>query len=86
MRDPKTLPVIAVDFAFPDGSHYKRSWTMATAGEAPEFIRPGAGPQMPPDWLEEAGRHWDHPQDPVTLTGRVKPGREAEARKALEAS
>lgn len=83
MRDPKTIPVGRVEIDFPDGSRHVAEWTMDEIGEAPAFIRPGSGPQMPPDWLENPRRRWDHPQDPITFSGRVKPGREVAARTAL---
>lgn len=45
--------------------------------EVPEWTK------FPPSWLENPRRKWDRPQDPITLTGTVKEGFEAEARKAV---
>ena len=39
--------------------------------------------QSPPGWLLQPWRSWDHPQGPILLTGRVKAGREDEARVAV---
>jgi hypothetical protein len=33
-----------------------------------------------PDFLDDAAKRWDHPQEAIMFTGRVKPGREEEAR------
>lgn len=76
MRDPKTMPLIAVQFELADGSTLEREWTSAELEdgcERPTWL------QSIPDWLEESAKSWPHPQDPITFTGRVKPGREAEA-------
>jgi hypothetical protein len=64
-------PVIRVRFDLPDGSLLEREWTYGE--QTPAWLR------MVPDWLEDPQRTWDHPQDPITFTGRVKEGREAEA-------
>jgi hypothetical protein len=37
----------------------------------------------PPAFIENPSRHWDHPQDPITFRGTVKPGCEHMARKVL---
>jgi hypothetical protein len=86
MRDPLTIPVMRVEFTFPNGDVFERDYTIATASEAPAFLRPGGGDTAPPDWLDNPRREWSHPQDPVTFRGDVKPGREAEANAALRAS
>jgi hypothetical protein len=67
-------PVLRVRFTLADGTPLERDWTMADVDEKyPAWIR-GV-----PDWLEDPRRGWAHPQDPITYTGRVKPGCEAEA-------
>jgi len=71
MEDPRTRPVLAVRFELPDGSLLERQWSYGE--QTPAWTK------APPDWLENPQRSWPHPQDPITLTGRVKEGREAEA-------
>ena len=71
--------VRAVFMLRPSGK-LERGWTWREieAGEGPTFLR-GA----PPAWLKNPKRQWGHPQDPITFTGTVRPGHEAEAREAL---
>lgn len=70
---------VTLRFAFTceDGSVIEREWTWADmkAGRGPTWHHDG-----PPDWLAESSRSWPDPQGPISLTGRVVAGREAEAR------
>lgn len=76
-------PVLRARFTLPDGTPLERDFTLD------DLEREGGHPfertvrDGPPDWLDEPRRAWDHPQDPVTFSGRVKPGREGDARKAV---
>jgi hypothetical protein len=74
--NPRTRPVLRVNFTLEDGSALEREWTMDEA--TPEWARSG-----PPSWLMMPKRRWDHPQDPITLSGRVRPGHEEEARRSV---
>ena len=74
--DPSTMPVVRVVFTLADGTVLQRDWTMHEP--PPRVLMEG-----PPEWLGNARRTWDHPQDPVTLTGDVDAGHEAEARELL---
>lgn len=76
--DPRDMPVLRVEFTCADGEVIARSWRMDEA--PPEWLKGES-----PDWVVEgsAGRKWDHPQDPVLLSGVVVEGREAEAREAV---
>jgi len=75
-------PVIAARFTLADGTVLARDWYMAdladVRGGTPELFR-----GTPPDWLFDRARAWDNPQDPITFTGTVKTGCEADAREAL---
>lgn len=73
--DPRAQPVVRCEFRLPTGTVLIRTWTMA---EKPPDMR------KPPAWLEDPERKWGHPQDPVLMLGRVKPGHEDEARAFLD--
>lgn len=77
MRDPRLLPVLRAELTLADGLLLIREWTMEEADPAALALK------EPPGWLEEPTRSWDHPQDPITFKGRVRPGFEAEARSLL---
>jgi hypothetical protein len=72
------MPVVRVEFELADGTLLVREWTMSEARSVPDELK------SPPTWLENPRRSWDHPQDPITMKGRVRPGFEAEARALLE--
>jgi hypothetical protein len=76
-------PVIAVRFTLPSGNVLERDWTLDELQDDGDqafelMLRSG-----PPAWLEEPKREWEKPQDPILFTGQVRPGREAEAIKAV---
>lgn len=77
MRDPRTIPVLHALFTFADGSTIERGWSMLDA-DLPHWMKDG-----PPEWLLDPRRSWTRPQDPITFTGRVRVGHEAEARALL---
>ncbi len=74
MKDPMLLPVVRVELTLADGTLLTREWLMNEAGSIREALR------SPPAWLEEPRRRWDHPHDPITFSGRVREGHEADAR------
>lgn len=76
---PLDRPLVRAEFVLPDGEILEREWTLRDidAGGRPPFE------ENPPGWLENPGRFWPTPQDPITFTGRVRPGHEQEARALL---
>lgn len=78
MRDPKLMAVVRFEAHLANGEVLAREWTMAEA--------PSATLNVVPDWGQNPRKTWPHPQDPVTLKVDVIPGREDEARAALEAA
>jgi hypothetical protein len=75
MDDPLKRPILRAVFTLPDGTVLRRDWTIQDA--TPDILK------EPPEWLVERARRWDHPQDPITLSGRVMPGHEDDARQVL---
>lgn len=69
-----------LELTFPDGNVRRRDYTLREVREADAD---GTMLRKPPQWLEDPSRVWDHPQDPVTLRGRVPEGREADAEALL---
>lgn len=81
MLDPFSMPVIRVEFRLADGTLLTRDWTMAEAASDPVVAKLKDGA---PAWLRNPRKAWDHPQDPITFKGDVKPGFEQEARYIAE--
>lgn len=78
MEDPLAQPLLLVRFTFADGTELNRDYGWGNHAAIPEDLK-----GSPPDWLDDPLRHWDQPLAPIKLTGRVKAGREDEARAAL---
>jgi len=74
--DPFAMPVIRVEWTRADGSLVTREWSL---NDGPPK------PFPPPAFIENPRRRWDHPQDPITLLGDIRPGFESEAEAWLEA-
>ena len=67
--------MIAVRVVFDDGSQEERTWSMA------DFDGGAPAPTVDlQDWMVDPRRSWEHPQDPITHSTLVAPGREDEAR------
>lgn len=66
--------MLRCEFRLPSGAILVRTWGM---DESPPELK------NPPAWLENPGRTWERPQDPVLLFGQVKPGHEDDARRLL---
>lgn len=79
MKDPTTVPVLRAEFTMPDGEVLTRDWTMTEAPADPDAAKLREGP---PSWLLNPRKAWDHPQDPITFKGNVKPGHEDEIGRA----
>jgi hypothetical protein len=58
----------------PSGTILIRTWHLGD--DQPDLAKP-------PAWLEDFGRAWDRPHDPVLVYGRVKAGHEDDARELL---
>lgn len=61
---------------------YVRDWCMCESGTAPF----GPGTPGPPEWLDAPLMRWDHPQDPVTYSGTVADGEQANALELIGAA
>lgn len=68
-------PVLRAEFTLESGDVLVREWRIREA--IPGWT------ERPPEWLDDPRRTWPRPQDPITLTGRVQPGREGDARRAM---
>lgn len=71
MNDPLTTPVVRYEFTRADGTTLVREWSLND--------HPPKPPTDVPAFLVNPRRRWEHPQDPVTFLGDVRPGQEAEA-------
>lgn len=81
MKDPSKMVVLHFKFELPNGEFLEREITWAEINDDSVYV-----PRFkdgPPNWLEGAARSWDHPQDSITYIGKVKAGREEDARAAI---
>lgn len=65
-------PAIRCVFRLASGEVIDRWWSMFDAKSPSDFADI-------PDWLDNPLKAWPHPQDPVTFSGDVQPGHEADA-------
>lgn len=72
--------VLRVEFTLPNGELLTHDYGWVEASAKDHLLK------KPPDWLENARKSWDHPQEPVVLRGDIKPGCEEEARAAIAKS
>lgn len=91
MKELEGMGMIRVIFDLPDGSTLERTWSLGdfTRSEqkgGTEYALPVWLTSKPPEWIEEPSRTWEHPQDPITFRGRIKPGYEDRARALLDAT
>lgn len=76
MTPQKLPPAIRVELTLATGEVLTRDYH----DSGPAWVLDG-----PPAWLLNPGRVWDRPQDPVTFSGTVEAGHEAEARAVINA-
>lgn len=74
-----SLPLVQVKVSLPNGDLLTRTYTTADESiPAPEEFAELL------EWLTDADRAWEHPQDPIVFSGRIKPEHEADVRSFLE--
>lgn len=83
MRDPLTSPAVAVEFRLSDGEVLAASWSLSDGDDVLRRVMDSVS--AIPDWLDNPWKSWSVPQDAVTFSGDVKPGREDEAREFVAA-
>lgn len=83
MKDPMTNPAVAVEFRLEGGGVLAASWSLSEDDDTLRRVLDAVS--AIPEWLDNPLKSWPHPQDPVTFSGDVRPGREVEAREFVAA-
>lgn len=72
---PMERPLIRVELTLPDGEVLERDWKMTDVPKPDlDALRP---------WVDNPRKAWDHPQDPITFKGDVKPEHVDDVRRFL---